>query len=395
VSKEPLDVLLAALGADVCVLHPRAPQSRLQGGDVDCALRSLDAQWPLRLPPRWRLIQCLRYDITGWQWVVENEGRVITVDTLVDPHGVGAYGFPTVLAFSADGTSLNAIRAAYLTVKRVRKGIREHSEWRRIRELARADGAGYSAALQDVFGSATAARLIEEVNRGHPPDAVLWREATGALWRRRLRSPGRVLTILVRTASRVVGRLAQPTGLYVVLAGPDGAGKSTLAGDLPEACAGPFRKSVCFHWRPGVLPRLGGLVGAPAGDPSQVHARAPHGRATSLAALAYYWTDFILGSWLKLVPQRARGGLIVLERGWWDISIDQRRYRMRVPDRLVRLCGTLVPRPDLVLVLEAPPSVLLARKREISEDEADRQSRAWRHVLPRSVRRAHLDATQS
>ena len=93
-------------------------------------------------------------------------------------------------------------------------------------------------------------------------------------------------------------------------------------------------------------------------------------------------------------PFKIRSGLIVVERGWWDIAIDPRRYRIAAPTALVRFLGWFLPRPDLVMVLEAPPEVLLARKSEIQRDELMRQTRAWRTVLPRRTKRIYLDAAR-
>jgi hypothetical protein len=65
------------------------------GGDFDCAVQGLDRLRPMRADKSWRLCQCLRYDLSGWYWVLEREGEVIAIDTLDDPRGIGHYGFPT------------------------------------------------------------------------------------------------------------------------------------------------------------------------------------------------------------------------------------------------------------------------------------------------------------
>ena len=160
-------------------------------------------------------------------------------------------------------------------------------------------------------------------------------------------------------------------------------------------CEGPFRRDLHLHWRPGVLPSLGRIAGTPSGDPTDPHGRPPHGRLVSIAALGYYWADFLIGSWVRVAPIRARSGLVVIERGWWDIAVDPRRYRLRVPSELVRFLGHLLPRPDLVLVLSAPEEVLSQRKGEISAVEARRQTEAWKDALPRRVDRAEVDASDS
>jgi thymidylate kinase len=186
------------------------------------------------------------------------------------------------------------------------------------------------------------------------------------------------------------------TGSFVLIVGPDGTGKSTLARRLVEEGRGQFATVVHRHWRPGLLPAAGDLVGAEKGDPSRPHAREPHGELMSLALLAYDWLDFFLGSWLLIVPRRARGSLVVMERGWFDIAVDPRRYRLSVPRRLVELAGRLLPGPDLVVVLRAHPLLLTERKAELPEAELLRQMRRWDDVsFSRRTSRLSLDASES
>jgi len=84
----------------------------------------------------------------------------------------------------------------------------------------------------------------------------------------------------------------------------------------------------------------------------------------------------------------------VMERGWQDIAVDARRYRLQVSPKLVFAMAHPLPVPDLILVLEAPTDVLLDRKQEISAPELERQAAAWRHVpFPRRSQVVYLDAS--
>ena len=185
-------------------------------------------------------------------------------------------------------------------------------------------------------------------------------------------------------------------GLFVVLVGPDGSGKSSLAAGLVELATREGRLIRHMHWRPGILPQAGTVVGSTPGDPSRPHARQPHGPLVSLLRLAYYWIDFILGLRLRVLPIRARGGLVVMERGWWDFAVDPFRYRLEVSPRLVHWLARGLPSPDLVIFLEAAPGVLTGRKRELPAGEVARQLRLWRQIrFPRETRRVVLDASRS
>lgn len=182
-------------------------------------------------------------------------------------------------------------------------------------------------------------------------------------------------------------------GLFVLLVGPDGAGKSTLAASLVHA-----ERALTvdwMHWRPELLPRLGTLVGRGAGDPSTPHSRPPRSWLPSGLALGYYWLDFFLGSWLKVRPSVRRGGVVIMERGWFDFAVDPRRYRMRVSPGVVLKLGALLPRPDLALVLDAPDQTLLRRKTELDGVELSRQLHLWRAFqFPPGTHKVVIDASR-
>src|ERR671915_564891 len=157
--------ILELPGARTVLLHPRKEhEHELGGGDFDCAIRELDPQWPLRLTDGWKLCQCFQYDVTGWYWVLENDGRVVAIDTLDDPIGLNRYRFSTDLLL--DGTQLvppPAVRGAYLTAKRLRKKARSDDQWTGISGLARDDPNAYLHTLEAVIGPRWGRSLGEEI----------------------------------------------------------------------------------------------------------------------------------------------------------------------------------------------------------------------------------------
>src|SRR5215207_5936056 len=117
---------------------------------------------------------------------------------------------------------------------------------------------------------------------------------------------------LVDPGRRLEGRL-------VLVVGPDGSGKTTLAGRLVEEQKGRFEGTRRLHWRPTILPHVGAFLGRSVGNTSTPHANVPHGRILSVLVLLYYWLDFFVGGWLKTQVLKRRGALVVMERGWQDI----------------------------------------------------------------------------
>ena len=377
------------------LLSSWSDEDRGTGGDFDCAVQGIDPLWPLRLDPRTRLCQSLEYDIGARYWILERDGLIFAIDAIDDPHGLGRYAFPTTLLFDEDGLLPPAgTRAAYRTVKRLRKGVRDVEDWRATAALAHQDARRFEHLLVKLVGSEVGRELGACVRAGQVPGEQLSRDVRRAVVIRRITSPMYAHALALRLR-RVLRRLIQPTGLLVAVVGPDGSGKSTLARSLPGACGGLFRREALFHWRPGVIPRPGAFVRSPPGNPSRPQDRKPHHKAISTGLLLYLWTDFFVGSWTRFYPLKARTGLVVLERGWWDILVDPRRYRLDAPPTLVRILGKLLPAPELTLVCEAPVEVVTERKSELSGKEVSRQALAWRSLrTPRSEVR-YLDASDS
>jgi hypothetical protein len=189
-------------------------------------------------------------------------------------------------------------------------------------------------------------------------------------------------------------------GGVISVGGPDGVGKTTLCEALvSEVLAGAEVLHVRF---PKLLPRRDPTerreIRLGKGNlPDLAAARVYPPMYSSPVAVAktlYLFVDFLLGWATRVRPLVRRGGWVVFERGWWDHAVDPKRYRLRPPARLVPLLGRLLPSPDLFLVLEASPEVVIARKPQLSAEELVRQMEAWHRVLPGSYKRVYLDAAR-
>ena len=82
------------------------------------------------------------------------------------------------------------------------------------------------------------------------------------------------------------------------------------------------------------------------------------------------------------------------QEGFLDALVDPRRYRYGGPQRLLRLIWDLVPKPDLVILLDAPTDVLRGRKQEVAVAEIERQCDAYRRIVMTSRNGHIVDATQ-
>jgi len=397
-SEEVRDLLaIAALVANrFQVMQPPADWNRGRGGggDLDCWIEGLDPQWPLRLPPRWRLVQALQDRFSRWQWWLEGPHGNEILDTTEDPTGLETGIGKRAMMPTGEIEAPPAARAVYLTQKRLYKGMLDTPRWQEIASLAAYDPSLYGRVLQKVFGKRVGHRIAAAGLRGVPPDARLVASYKWAQKLQFVRLPVYGITYGILGAKRILRRLLLPTGLMVLVVGPDGSGKSTLAAELLSATKTLFRRQLHVHWTPGLLPPISRLFRRPSSDFTVPHGQERHSVLISYLALMYYWLDNIVGGWGVLRHARRRTGLVLVERGWWDFAIDPRRYRMKVAPRVVRLLGSVLPSPDVVIILHGPAEAFAARKRELPEDEIDRQLRAWRDLAPSVAKTVSLDASR-
>jgi thymidylate kinase len=258
-----------------------------------------------------------------------------------------------------------------------------------------AEASAITDLLTPTYGAALAGFLVAAGGRAR------WDEleaATGALRRalatRQLaREPGRAIKSLMADARRLARRFRQPPGVTVVLCGADGSGKSTAARVAMDRLnvTFPAQNVRQFHWKPAMFSARRQTARAPTTDP---HGQPPRNPLASLCYFGIHWLEFVLGSRLRFRPITFRGGLVLVDRFYYDFYVDQRRYRLRVPRAVVRLGHCFLKRPDLVVLLDAPPVVLQTRKQEVPLAETERQRAAYLALVRSLPNGRVVDATQ-
>jgi thymidylate kinase len=186
------------------------------------------------------------------------------------------------------------------------------------------------------------------------------------------RRPIRFVANKLRAWADRVTRMFRPDGISVAFLGPDGAGKSSVISALPSRLTPVFARHDCWGFAPGILNAF--RSGERATD--QPHALKSRSLPVSLLRLGY-WFGYHTYSYLNFRLVLARSTLLLHDRSFIDILVDQKRYRYGGPVWMLRLVWRLAPKPDLVILLDASPEILQRRKQEVSYEVTVRQRQAY------------------
>ncbi|MEX1171236.1 MAG: hypothetical protein WEG56_01370 [Chloroflexota bacterium] len=204
--------------------------------------------------------------------------------------------------------------------------------------------------------------------------------------------------------------------ITVALIGPDGAGKTTVARRLAAELAVPVRylyMGVSAESSNVVLPttRLARRVKRAMGAAPDTAGPPDHGsraqRSRSFAGRRVADVRAVLRTvnrlaeewyrqWLAWRWQRS-GSVVVFDRHFfvdyhaYDVSGAERTRAQRLHGLVL---ARLYPRPDLVVYLDAPAEVLLARKGEGTLEALERRRSEYRMIAPLVRDFVEVDATQ-
>lgn len=205
-----------------------------------------------------------------------------------------------------------------------------------------------------------------------------------------LKHPVGLASSILSDVFRFVRRLLSSPGISIVFFGPDGCGKTSVADGLKLKLQKTFyqERSIHCHWKP-IRPKNEGI--APTVDP---HRQSPRNRVLSLIYFGWHYWPFVWGWWVHVRPVLFKCGLVIVDRYYYDFFVDLRRYRLNLPQWIVKLGFVFVKKPDLVFCLDAGPEILQARKAEVSFDECRRQREAYRALAEKLSIGHVIDASQ-
>jgi thymidylate kinase len=199
--------------------------------------------------------------------------------------------------------------------------------------------------------------------------------------------------------------LRPPMSGHIVLLGPDGSGKSTIADLVAKSFyKHPFKICKRYEYNFRIMPELKNIKKAIARkfgrEPSGTTVVEPgtrgsgmnkdHGPIRGMAYVSYYTLDFLFGR-IPLQILRGQGALLVFARYFQDYYY-QLGYG-RVPRWYLRLLEFFVPKPDLILYLERDAQEIYDGKPELDLEEIKRQQEIIRALVNARFNGAIIDAS--
>jgi len=379
--------MLERAGIPYCVLHGYEDFSADIKSDVDCIIgANTPAHDLLVLFHRNR--HCIRAEVVrcmGHFFVLAGRNAdgspcflALDFATDCDVNGLLLYGGGEILAtrrrYAQCYIPTADIEFGVSMARSIAKQTLDDERARRLSKLFRQDPERCAAQVARHWTGANAKLILAAARTGDwTPVHERLADLHGELHRRAIsRRPMRFFANKVRGLLGRAKRLLWPDGVSVVFLGPDGAGKSSVIDAIGPKLADIFADWTCCGFAPGLLH----FLHRDKRSSSEPHELPPRSLAVSLVRLAYWFAYHALG-FVTLRLALARSTLVLYDRHFVDILVDQQRYRYGGPVRLLRLLWRFIPKPDLIVLLDAPPDILQARKQEVPFEVTTHQRKAY------------------
>lgn len=216
----------------------------------------------------------------------------------------------------------------------------------------------------------------------------------GIIAKKSRRSLCSMLAYIVRGVCK---RLSENLSFFVVLIGPDGCGKTTIADHIQATFKGrPFGTQIRIKSDFG-MPRLRNLKSVayrllgknppvckePPPGTRHMGMQKPHSCVRAMTYVLYYGLGMVLGR-IRILLSYGYCRQIVADRYFYDYYY-QNGFR-NCPRWFVRMMELFAPKPDLIIVLDRPAQDIYNRKPELTVGEIDREQKIIMDIFGKQKR---------
>ena len=213
-----------------------------------------------------------------------------------------------------------------------------------------------------------------------------------------LRNPFETFVNSIYLLKITIKRLLFPPGLFVVLAGPDGSGKSTIINKVAALLDKVYPSISIEHLHPKLLPRLQDIKKKIISQKVEGFKNSEWEMRNqkksflkSLITVTYYTLNYILGYFLIIFPKLVKGELVLYDRYCYDFLIDPKSKGIMLPEFIVKIFLFFIPKPNKGIFLYVDPSKLINRKNEIPIEEVEVQIKRFRALVHNDSRFFEVD----
>lgn len=203
-----------------------------------------------------------------------------------------------------------------------------------------------------------------------------WNLRFRTYWAAFFRNPIRTVGRMCEFQLHYIKDLFFRRGPMISFTGPDGCGKTTVINMLMEKF--PMNSPKLFHFRPTLLPNLGeaahkaGVVKEVDRNFDDPHRAKKKGIINSLIRFAYYYTDYILGYFVKIMPLRQRKRIVIFDRYFTDVIADSERSSIFLNFKFICWMRHFVPGCKYNFLFYVEPERIRSRKQELDIDDMKR-----------------------
>lgn len=239
----------------------------------------------------------------------------------------------------------------------------------------------YIEQLKKDFGAEVSSLVLEILDKNDVEifnrNFEVFNSAAKRLSRKNASLPVRLKYTAFMLGTVIPKRIFHKCGLSVAFIAPDGAGKSTIINRVKETVSGSFYGVNLYYMRPHLFKNLGHYnklnPTEEAATNDNPHGVVCDGVFKSAVRFFFYNLDFQLGTLLKINRKKINKQLVIFDRYYYDYFADMKRYKYSLPAWFPAAFEWMIPKPDMVFVLDGNPEVLYERKKELPISELEKQ----------------------